>query len=197
MVATFHLHCLGHRIKYGNPEVGNTTQQFLSTTRRCCSIEFIESLLFLVILVTYNISIYICVCIFTKLTIFILFLLSSNVMFFLHYTLNVFWDMKKYFVKLMSRLLHSTIHQVMWYLWVFIVNLFSLLWSFFLKKLCFLWFPCLLLIAESISIDTSGKPTVGFFLKIASSSWIILSISLNELNSSDWLLKRWWWIFLK
>ena len=73
MVATFHLHCLGHRIKYGNPEVGNTTQQLLSTTRRCCSIEFIEPFLFLVILVTYNISIYICVCIFTKLTIFILF----------------------------------------------------------------------------------------------------------------------------
>ena len=29
--------------------------------------------------------------------------------------------MKIYFVKLMSRLLHSTIHQVMWYFWVFIV----------------------------------------------------------------------------
>ena len=96
--------------------------------------------------------------------------------------------MKKYFVKLMSRLLHSTIHQVMWYFWVFIVNPFSLLWS---------RSPCLLLIAESISLDTSGKPTVGFFLKISSSSWIILSISLNELNLSDWLLKRWWWIFLK
>ena len=61
MVATFHLHCLGHRIKYGNPEVGNTTQQFLSTTRPCCSIEFIESFLFWVILVTYNIGIYICI----------------------------------------------------------------------------------------------------------------------------------------
>ena len=43
----------------------------------------------------------------------------------------------------------------------------------------------------------SGKPNVGFFLKISSSSWIILSISLNELNSNDWLLKRWWQIFLK
>ena len=61
MVATFHLHCLGHRIKYGNPEVGNTTQQFLSTTRPCCSIEFIESFLFWVIFVTYNIGIYICI----------------------------------------------------------------------------------------------------------------------------------------
>ena len=28
MVTTFHLHCLGHRIKYGNTEVGNITQQF-------------------------------------------------------------------------------------------------------------------------------------------------------------------------
>ena len=61
MVANFHLHCLGHRIKYGNPEVGNTTQQFLSTTRPCCSIEFIESFLFWVIFVTYNIGIYICI----------------------------------------------------------------------------------------------------------------------------------------
>ena len=54
---------------------------------------------------------------------------------------------------------------------------------FFLsRKLCFLWSPCLLLIAESISLDTSGKPTVEFFLKITSPSWIILSISLDELN---------------
>ena len=51
--------------------------------------------------------------------------------------------MKKYFVKLTSRLLHSTFHQVMWYLWVFIVNPFSLLCSFFseeyfLSLVCFL-----------------------------------------------------------
>ena len=94
--------------------------------------------------------------------------------------------MKKYFVKLMSRLLHSTIHKVMWYFWVFIVNPFFLLWSFFFpRKLCFLWSPCLLLMAESISLDIPGKPTVGFFLKITSPSWIILSISLDELNSID------------
>ena len=59
MVAIFHLNYLGHRIKYGNLEVENTTQQLLSTTRLCCSIEFIESLLFWVILVTYNMGIYI------------------------------------------------------------------------------------------------------------------------------------------
>ena len=68
---------------------------------------------------------------------------------------------------------------------------------FFSRKLCFLWSPCLLLIAESISLDTSGKPTVGFSLKITSPSWIILSMSLDELNSFNWLLKSWWWIFLK
>ena len=120
---------------------------------------------------------------------FIPFLFSSTVTFLLYYILNIL----RYFVKLMSRLLHSTIHQVMWYFWVFTENPFSLLCSvFFSRKLCFLWSPCLLLIAESISLDTSGKPTVGFFLKISSSSWIILSISLNELNSSDWLLKRYY-----
>ena len=40
-------------------EVGKTTQQFLSTTWPCCSIEFIESFLFWAILVTYNRGIYI------------------------------------------------------------------------------------------------------------------------------------------
>ena len=87
----------------------------------------------------------------------------------------------------------------MWYFWVFIGNPFSLLWSiFFSRKLCFLWSLGLLLINESISLDTSGKPTVGFFLKITShSSWIILSIPLNKLKSTDWLLRSWWCIFLK
>ena len=87
--------------------------------------------------------------------------------------------MKKYFVKLMSWLLYSTIHQVMWYFWVFTVDPFSLsLIIFFLRTLCFLWCPCILLIAESVSLDTSGKS------KITSSSWIILPISLAELNST-------------
>ena len=35
---------------------------------------------------------------------------------------------------------------------------------FFSRKLRFFWSPCLLLIAESISLGTSGKPTVVFFL---------------------------------
>ena len=91
--------------------------------------------------------------------------------------------MKKYFVKFGSWLLNSTIHRVMQNFWVFIVNPFSLLWSFFFsRKLCFLWSPCLLLIAESISLETSGEPTMEFFLKITSPSWIISSISTDELN---------------
>ena len=36
---------VGLRIKYGNLEVGNTTQQLMSTTGPCCSIEFIASFL--------------------------------------------------------------------------------------------------------------------------------------------------------
>ena len=59
---------------------------------------------------------------------------------------------------------------------------------FYSRKLCFLRSPYLLL----ISFDPSGKTTVVFFLKISH-----LNISLNKLNSSDWLLKRWRWIFLK
>ena len=130
---------------------------------------------------------YVFVYIFIKLAIFIPFLLSLTVMFFLHCMLGI-----------SSRLLHSTIHQVMWFFWVFIVNQFSLLCSIsFSRKLCFLWSPYLLLISELISLDNSGKPTAGFFLKSTSPSWIILSISLDELNSVDRLLKSWWWVFLK
>ena len=74
-----------------------------------------------------------------------------------------------------------------------------LLWGIFFlsRKPCFLRSPYLLFIAESISLDTSSKPTVGFFLKTASPSLIVLSISLDELISSDWLLKSRWWILLK
>ena len=37
---------VGFRIKYGNLEVGNTTQQLMSTTGPCCSSGFIASFLF-------------------------------------------------------------------------------------------------------------------------------------------------------
>ena len=49
--------------------------------------------------------------------------------FFVIFNCNVFWNMKRHFVKLMNRLLQRMIHQVMWYFWVFIVNPFSFLWS--------------------------------------------------------------------
>ena len=79
--------------------------------------------------------VYIFVYIFTKLAVLIFFFYLQLQWFFS--TLNAkYFDMKKYFLKLMSRLLHSTIHQVMWYFWVFIVNLFSLLWSFFSQENC-------------------------------------------------------------
>ena len=63
--------------------------------------------------------------------------------------------------------LHSIIYRVMWYFWVFIVNPFSLLWTmFFSRKMYFFWSTFLLLIAESISLDTSGKLVVGFSWKL-------------------------------
>ena len=88
MVATFHFHYMGYRIKYGNLGVRNTTQQLLPTTRPCYSTEFIEAFLFLVILVTYNIGIYICIYIY-KVSHIHSFLLSSTVMLFLHCMLNI------------------------------------------------------------------------------------------------------------
>ena len=131
---TFYLHYLGHRIKYGNLEIGNTTQQLLPAIRSCCSIEFIESFWFCVILVTCNIGIYIWIYIY-KISYINSFFVIFNCNVFLHCMLNIF-EMKKNVEKLIRRLLHSTIHQVMWYLWVFIVNPFSLLWTFFSQENC-------------------------------------------------------------
>ena len=147
-----------------------------------------QSFLLWVILVTNNVGIYICIYIY-EVSYIHFFLLSLFVMFFLHCMLNIL-SYKKHFVKLMSRLLQSTIHRVMWHFWVFIVNPFFLLWSiFFLKNTVF---PLVTLtLAESINLGTSGKPTMGIFLKIASPSWIIFSVSLDELNLIDWLLKSW------
>ena len=107
--------------------------------------------------VTYNIGLYIYIYLFMMfmLVMFILFLSSSTVMFFLHCMLNI--------------LRYEMIP-------------FTLLCSIFLlsRKLWFLWYSCLLLIAESIRLDTSGKSKVGSFLKIASFSWSKLSISLDS-----------------
>ena len=118
--------------------------------------------------------------IFIKLVIFILSLLSSTVITFLHCMLNILRYEK----------------NILWNWWVecFIVRSskwcdilgvhISLLCSIFFhsRKLYFLQSPCLLLNAELVSLDTFGKPTAVFFLKISSFSWIILSILLNEFN---------------
>ena len=194
MVATCHL---GHSIKYGNLEVGNTTHKKLSTTQSCCSFEFIESFFFWVILVTYNTGICTCICIYK---------VSYVHSFFIFFNCNVF------------SALHAKHFEIwkntLWNWWVDCFIARSIKWCdvseclqwidfpfygifFFSRKLFFLWPPCLWLIAESISLDTSGKPTVGFFLKITSPSWIMLSISLDELNSINWLLKSCRWIFWK
>ena len=101
-------------------------------------------------------------------------------------------------MKLMSRFLCSTIHQVMWYFWVYIVNPFSLLWSiFFPRKLYFLWCPCLLLIAKSVSLNTFGKSTVRFFFKIASTYWIIFSFCCFKwILIWQKILEAFWGIYL-
>ena len=197
MVATFHLHYLGHRIKYEHLEVENTTQQLLSTTQPCCSIEFIESFLFWVILVTYNIGIYTCIYIY-KASHIHFFLLSSTAMLCLHCMINIL-RYEKIFCENAESIAskHDPSSKVI-FPGVHSESIFPFMeYFFFSTKLCFLWFPCLLLIAESTGLNISGKSTVGFFFKITSPSSIILSISLDELNSVDWLLKSWWWIFLK
>ena len=120
---------------------------------------------------TYDIDIYIFVYVFIKLLIFILFLLSSTVITFLHCMLNILRYEKKLceIDEWIASQLNPSSDVIFW---MRIVNPFSLLCSIFFlsRKLCFLRSPCLLLIAESICLDTSGKPTVGFFLKISSSS---------------------------
>ena len=168
VVATFHLYYLGHRVKYGNPEVGNTNN-FCQQHDQAAVLSLLNHFYF-ESFSSHVIQVYICIYI-DNVSYFIFFLLSSTVTLFLHCMLNVL----RYEKILPSRLLHSTIHQVMWYFWVFIVNPFFLLCSiFFSRKLYFLWSPCLLLIANLFNLDTSCKTTVEFFLKITSPSWIII-----------------------
>ena len=49
-------------------------------------------------------------------------------------------------------------------------SIFTLMEYSFSRKPCFFWSPCLLLMAESVDLDTSGKPTVGLFLRSNSPS---------------------------
>ena len=153
--------------------------------------------LFWAIFVTYNIGIYICIYIYE---------VSFIHSFFVIFNCDNFSALHaKHF---------EILKNIWWNWWVDCFTARSIKWCdtlgahsesifpfmqyfFFFPEKCVSLSPCLLVITESISLDTSGKPTGGFFLKISSSSWIIFSVSLNELSSSDWLLKRWWWIFLK
>ena len=114
---------------------------------------------------SHLIQVYIFVYIFIKLVIFILFVLSATVMFFLHCMLNILrYEQTSCEIDEWIASQHDPSSDVIF--WVLIVNLFSLLCStFFLsRKLCFLQSPCLLLITESVSLDTSGKPTSSKFL---------------------------------
>ena len=179
--------CLGHRIKYENPEVGNTTQQFLSTTRPCCSIEFIESFLFWVIIITYK-QVYIFVYIFIKLAILIIFC-------YLHFMLNIL-TYKNIFCETDEAIAskHDPSSNMI-LLGVHSESTFPFMEFFFLKKIMFL-----LVSLAYCWVNQSRYVWLtycGVFLKTTSASWIILSISLDGLNSIDWLWKSWLWVFLK
>ena len=117
------------------------------------------------------IQVYIFVYIFITSVILILFLLSSTVMFFMHCMLKIL-RYEKIFCEIDEWIAsqHDPLSDVIF--WVFIVNPFSLLCSIFFlsRRLSFLQSPCFLLFTEPISLDASDKPTLGFFLKIASSS---------------------------
>ena len=105
----------------------------MSTTLPYCSIEFIDHFLIWVILVTYNIGIYICIYIYKVSYIHSFFVIfNCSVFSALHAKHFEIW--KKHFLKLVNWMLHSTIHQVVWYFWVFVINPFSLLCSIFFPK---------------------------------------------------------------
>ena len=106
VVATFHLYYLGHRVKYGNPEVGNTNN-FCQQHDQAAVLSLLNHFYF-ESFSSHVIQVYICIYI-DNVSYFIFFLLSSTVTLFLHCMLNVL----RYEKILPSRLLHSTIHQVM------------------------------------------------------------------------------------
>ena len=141
------------------------------------------------------IYIYIFVYVFVKLTIFFLF--------FVTFKCNVFSALHAKHFEIWKNILWN------WWVDYFILRpmewcddgcsewIYFPFYEVFFSQENFLWSPCLLLITESISLDNFGKPTVAFFLNITFPSWIILSISIDELNFNRLQLKSWWWIFLK
>ena len=101
----------------------------------------------------------------------ILFLLSSTVIFFLHCMLNnlryekIFRETDKWIAPW-----HDSSSDVIFLGYHGESILPFMEFFFFSRKLRFLRSPCLLLITELISLDTSGRPTVEFFFKITSPS---------------------------
>ena len=80
--------------------------------------------------------VYIYLYIYFKVSYIHLFVLFSTVMFFLHCMLNIL-RYEKILCEIdesIVRLVENTIHQVMWYFSVFVVNPFSLLWSTFFSQ---------------------------------------------------------------
>ena len=159
------MHCLEHRIKYGNPEVENNTQQSFPATRPYCSIEFIELFWLWVSLVTYNIGVFI-----LNFLAGYFFLLSYLMLFCI--ACCTFWETKIFLIKLANRLLHNSIHQLVKYFWVFVItkSIFYFMEFFFSRKLWFLWSPCLMIITEVISLDNSDK-TTSRITSICSTIW--------------------------
>ena len=139
-----------------------------------------------------GIRIYICIYIY-KVSYIHSFFGISNCNVFPHYMLNILRYENK-IVKLMSWFLYSTIHQVMWYFWVLIVNPFYLYGVFFSQE-NYVSFG--LLVSCLSPIESAEILLINLLWGFSSPAWIILSILLDELNSIDWLLKSWWWIFLK
>ena len=130
----------------------------------CCTIEFIKSFLFWVVLVAYNIGIYICIYIY-KSQLYSLFFVIFNCNVFVHCMRNNL-RYEKIFCKLNESITsqHNPSSDVI-FLGVHSESIFPFMEYLFSQK-CFLQSSCLLLIAEPVSLDTTGKPTVRFILKI-------------------------------
>ena len=104
--------------------------------------------------------------VFIKLVIFILFLLRSTVMFFLHCMLKMLRYEKRFCEIDESFTSQHDLSRDVVFLGVYGESIFPFIEYFYFSRK--LGFPCLLLIAQSMSLDTFYKPTVGFFLKITS-----------------------------
>ena len=176
---------MGHRIKYGNTEVEILNNNYCLQHQYAAVLALLNHFYF-ESFSSHVIQVYKFAYIFINLAIFILFSLSTTVVFFLHFILNIL-RYEKIFCEIDESVAsqHNPSSDAI-FLGVHSESIFPFYGVFFFsRKLFFLWSPCLLLIAESVILDTSVKPTAEFFLKITSPSLIITSISLDELNSNN------------